>query len=190
VLELAAEPLEGEGAILDVGCGGGWLLAELAGAGVDPGRLLGVDLIPERVAAARERVPRADLRRADARELPFEDGAFSLVTLLSCLSSMPERGDVDRALAEVSRVSAPGGLVLCYEPWLANPLNPATSRVAGRTLERSLGPASASPRLTGFPPLARRLGRFAPRLYPTLARHAPTHRLTAHERGGARRPRG
>jgi ubiquinone/menaquinone biosynthesis C-methylase UbiE len=179
---MAATPLAAEGAILDVGCGGGWLLAELAASGVEPGRLHGVDLLPGRVAAARERVPGADVRRADAGELPFADGSISLVTLLTCLSSMPGREEIELALAEVMRVLEPEGLALCYEPSIPNPFNRTTVRVSPATLERGLGPAGERHRLTALPQLARRLGRITPRLYPTLAALAPTHRLSAHRR--------
>ena len=51
--------------VLDVGCGDGWLLDRFAAAGIDARHLHGIDLMPERVAAARQ--PRA--RRRDRRRL-------------------------------------------------------------------------------------------------------------------------
>jgi SAM-dependent methyltransferase len=192
VLELAKEPLAGSGEILDVGCGSGWLLAELAARGVERQRLHGVDLIETRVAAARERAPGVDVHLADARSLPFEDGRFELVAMLTSLSSMLGEESVAGALREARRVLSPTGLVVCYEPWLPNPFNRRTTTISAKALgASSLGPISDSRRLTGFPPLARRLGSLAPRLYPALARFAPTHRLTAHGPGGdAPRSRG
>jgi SAM-dependent methyltransferase len=190
LLELAAGPLRDGGLVLDVGCGSGWLLAELAARGVDPGRLHGVDLIERRVEAAARRVPGASVRRADARVLPFGDRSVELVVLLTALSSMPSGEAVAAALAEAVRVVSPSGLVLCYEPRLANPLNRSTRLVARRDLAASLGPPVASRSLTGLPPLARRLGRATDRLYPPLARITPTHRLTAHSPAGAPRGRG
>jgi SAM-dependent methyltransferase len=190
VLELAAAPLRDGGAVLDVGCGSGWLLAELAARGTDPARLHGVDLIERRVEAAARRVPGASVRRADARSLPFGEDSFGLVVLLTALSSMPSDEAIAAALAEAARVVSPGGLVLCYEPRLANPFNRSTRRVAGRGLAASLGAPVASRTLTGLPPLARRLGRATDRLYPPLARIAPTHQLTAHSPAGAPRPPG
>ena len=184
VLELAEEPLAGSGEILDIGCGSGWLLAEFAARGVERQRLHGVDLIEARVAAAGERVPGVDVRLADARSLPFEDGRFELVAMLTSLSSMLGEESVADALREARRVLSPTGLILCYEPWLPNPFNRRTTTISARALSASLGPASDSRRLTGFPPLARRLGALAPRLYPTLTRFAPTHRVTAHRPGG------
>jgi SAM-dependent methyltransferase len=189
VLGLAAGQLEQGGRILDLGCGGGWLLGELAERGVGAERLHGVDLIESRVEAARRRVPGAQIEVADARALPFEAGRFDLVAILTALSSMPAE-TIPAALGEARRVVAEGGLVLCYEPRFANPFNRATSPVPTATLEASLGPASATASLTGFPPLARRLGAATEKTYPALARVAPTHRVTAHEQGVVRRPRG
>jgi ubiquinone/menaquinone biosynthesis C-methylase UbiE len=140
--------------------------------------LHGVELIAQRVEVARERVPGADVRRGDARELPFADGSIALVTLLTCLSSMPEREDVDRALTEVSRVLAPGGLTLVYEPRIANPFNRATRRVSISKLRGGLGERRSTLTLTGLPPLARRLGPGA-RRYGTLSNIASTHRISA-----------
>lgn len=176
--------------LLDVGCGGGWLLAELAERGAGPQRLHGVDLLPERIAAAQARVPGADIRRADARRLPFESDRFNAVVMLTTLSSIRERRWRAEALAEAARALRQGGVLLCYEPWLPNPLNRATRRVSAAELQVSVGVPLETHRLTGFPPLARRLGPATPRLYPLLSRLAPSHRLTVHAADGARRSGG
>ena len=176
--------------MLDVGCGTGWLLEALAREGIEPSRLHGVEALAARAAAAARRVPGAQVRTADARKLPFEDDRFELVTLVTVLSSMPEEHAVAAALREARRVASPTGVVLIYEPRLPNPLNRNTRTVSRRQLERELGPAVAERTLTGLPPLARRLGDATPRLYPLLARVAPTHRLTAHAGAGAPRRRG
>jgi ubiquinone/menaquinone biosynthesis C-methylase UbiE len=176
---MAAEPIAGDGAICDVGCGSGWLLDAMAESGVAEERLHGVDLLPARVDAAAARLPGADIRRADARTLPYGDGELALVTMFTVLSSMPNREAVRQALAETRRVLAEDGLVLVYEPALPNPLNRATRLVSRAELERELGPFARCRRLTGLPPAARRLGRRTSRLYPMLSRVAPSHRLTA-----------
>lgn len=188
VRELAAAPLRGEGGILDVGCGGGWLLERLAAGDADrprevaEERLHGVDALEPRVEVARRRLPGATIRHADARRLPYPDDEFALLTLLTCLSSLSDREAATETLAEARRVLAPSGLLLVYEPRLPNPLNRATLHVPRRLLRDALGREQASRRLTGFPPLARRLDRFTPRLYPALSRVAATHRLAAWNR--------
>ncbi len=179
VVELAGTQLDGGGKVLDVGCGGGRLLERFAQRGVEQSRLHGVDLIESRLSAARRHLPEADLRRADARKLPYADGEFELATLLTCLSSMPDRDAVRRALAETRRILAPGGLLLCYEPHVPNPFNRSTLTVSPRLLQQSLGRPIETRRLTAFPPLVRHLGRLNRHLYPTLSSLIPTHTLTA-----------
>jgi ubiquinone/menaquinone biosynthesis C-methylase UbiE len=183
VLEMAAKPIAGEGAILDVGCGSGWLLKALREHRADESLIHGIDLLPARVDAALARLPNAGIRWADARRLPFGDGAFALVTMLTALSSMPSRDSVRRALEEGRRVLAPDGLLLVYEARVPNPRNRATRLVGSQELEAVLGPVVDSRALTGLPPVARRLGRITASVYPTLSRLAPTHRLTVY--GGA-----
>jgi ubiquinone/menaquinone biosynthesis C-methylase UbiE len=169
-----------DGEVLDIGCGTGWLLEALAREGVEPARLHGVEALAARAEAAALRVPGAQVRTGDARELPYESDRFELVTLVTVLSSMEGAEAVAAALREARRVAAPTGVVLVYEPRLPNPLNRNTRTIGRRELEEALGPVRAERALTGLPPLARRLGRAAPRLYPLLARAAPTHRLSAH----------
>jgi ubiquinone/menaquinone biosynthesis C-methylase UbiE len=180
ILVLAGDRLAGDGAILDVGCGSGWLLSELAQEGIAESRLHGIDLLPRRVAAAAERVPGAELRVADARALPFEDDSISVVVMLTCLSSMPDHQAVAAALAQAKRVTADGGAILVYEPRVPNPFNRATLRISPKQLRSSLAGVAETTKLTALPPLSRRLGSLTPRLYPWLARVVPTHRLHAY----------
>jgi ubiquinone/menaquinone biosynthesis C-methylase UbiE len=167
------------GQLLDVGCGAGWLLVELAGSGVAQERLHGVELIESRIAAARRALPRADIRRADARRLPFESEAFDVVTMFTVLSSLPDARSVQTVLAETRRVLAPGGVLLVYEPRRPNPLNRATRVVSPQELDASLGSGWREIPLTIVPVVARRLGPLAEWLYPRLRRVRPllTHRL-------------
>jgi SAM-dependent methyltransferase len=187
LFEKALGELAGQGEILDAGCGTGWWLAQLAAGGVTPGRMHGIDLLPDRVEAAARLVPGTHIAQADARRLPFEDERFGLVLLLTVLSSMDSGASVAGALREVRRVLAPGGLLLVYEPRVPNPLNPATRRIGRADLEQVLERRCLSVEsLTVLPPLARRLGPLTGRLYPPLARFPPlrTHFLAAYRRPG------
>jgi ubiquinone/menaquinone biosynthesis C-methylase UbiE len=170
--------LAGGGPVLDAGCGTGWWLARLAAAGAAPGRLTGVDLLPERAAAAAARTPGATVHTADVRALPFDDARFELVLLLTVLSSLRDASDVRRALTEAARVTAPGGRVVIWEPRVPT-LNRATRLIRQRDVTAVIGPGVKSRSITLLPPLARRLGRATPRLYPALARvpSLRSHRL-------------
>jgi SAM-dependent methyltransferase len=106
--ELDRLPLGPGARLLDAGCGSGRTLDELARYG----RVSGVDLSPVAVAAARDR-GHVDVRVAPIEQLPFDDGAFDVVTCLDVIEHTPD----DRAsLGELRRVTRPGGLLLVTVP--------------------------------------------------------------------------
>lgn len=92
--------------LLDVGCGSGMLLALAAERGAEPS---GLDVTPELLAIARERLPAADLREGDMESLPFDDAAFDAVTGVNAFQFA---GDPGRALTEAVRVLRPGGALV------------------------------------------------------------------------------
>lgn len=183
IAAVAGSDLESDGHVLDVGCGGGWLLHEFASRGMEPGRLHGIDALKWRIDTAAARLPASDIRLGDCRALPWRDGTFRLVTLTTVLSSLKGPGDVARAIGEVRRVIEPGGLVLIYEPRVPTPGNRRTRRVRMAEVERALGASSVRETLTLAPPLARRLGRLTATSYGRLSALKP---LTTHVLAGWR----
>jgi ubiquinone/menaquinone biosynthesis C-methylase UbiE len=95
--------------VLDVGCGAGDSLADLAEAYGSSIKLTGADFSSRAVEAASARLGgRANIVRADATRLPFHDELFSHVLVFGLLEHIR---DDDRALAEVWRVCARGAHV-------------------------------------------------------------------------------
>lgn len=185
VLGAAAPQLRGEGALLDCGCGYGWLLAALVEAGAEPRRLHAVERDRERAEAAARRVPGAVVLNADARDLPFADGEFAAVFQLVSLSSFGSARSVGEALAESRRVLSPDGLLLVYESRLPNPFNRGTRRLRRADLGAAGLEVRGARSLTLLPPLGRRLGALTPALHPRLSRVAPLrshHLLTCRPR--------
>jgi ubiquinone/menaquinone biosynthesis C-methylase UbiE len=146
--------------LLDVGCGAGDDLQRIAGrfADLHPS-LHGADLLPDRIAKARQAVPRATFHVGGAERLPFSDQQFDVVIAATVFSSILD-GSLARAVAdEMTRLVADSGVIICYDMRYPNPWNPHIKAVGARKLRR-LFPA-ASIRLTPvtlLPPLARRLG--------------------------------
>ena len=94
--------------ILDVGCGTGANL-ELLG---QYGEAEGVDVSPDALAFCRAR-GLANVRLGEAEKLPYEDGAFDLVTALDVVEHL----DDDAAgLREMRRVLRPRGRALLFVP--------------------------------------------------------------------------
>jgi 2-polyprenyl-3-methyl-5-hydroxy-6-metoxy-1,4-benzoquinol methylase len=77
---------ERPGRVLDIGCGGGWFLKAAAERGW---RGVGVDLSPEAVRHARERLG-VDARQGMVAEQGFEPASFDLVTLWNVLEVLPD----------------------------------------------------------------------------------------------------
>jgi SAM-dependent methyltransferase len=98
--------------VVDVGCGTGRAVAELAEQGA---HAIGVDHDAAMLAAARGRFPDIDVRAADAADLPLSDGQVHGYRADKVYHVLP---DPHAALAEARRVLAPGGrIVLLGQDW-------------------------------------------------------------------------
>ena len=108
-----------DGPLLELGCGGGTLLAEISVRHLGR-RLLGVDLHPLALTYAQRRLAdSALLSQSDLQSLPFADDSVAVILALDAL----DQRDVDLAsgLAESWRILLPGGMLLLRvsaHPWL------------------------------------------------------------------------
>jgi len=94
--------------ILDLAAGTGSSSEPLAAAGAD---VIPADFSEGMLAAGRKSRPQLAFTKADALNLPFSDGQFDLVTISFGLRNT---ADIDLALAQMLRVTKPGGqLVVC-----------------------------------------------------------------------------
>ncbi len=143
--------------VLDVGCGVGDAVTRFETLGVPRSSLVGIDLVPERLARARARYTGVTFLEGNAGDLPFTDHAFDVVAQSTMFSSILDEGLRRRAAAEMIRVTKPGGVILWYDfRW--NPLNRST-RGLGLSELRRLFPHCEirARRATLAPPLARPL---------------------------------
>jgi ubiquinone/menaquinone biosynthesis C-methylase UbiE len=166
---------QASGDVLEVAIGSGLNLPYYP-----PGiRLVGVDISPPMLAIARRRAAehslQADLREGDAHQLALPDASFDTVVCTFSLCAIP---DERQAVAEMTRLLRPGGLLLLAdhvagrsrpvralqrglelisvpvggEHFLRRPLN--TARSAGLDIERQerFGPAGIVERLAARKP--------------------------------------
>lgn len=98
---------EGTRRLLDVACGTGIVTRRLAAA--DGLAVTGVDLTLGMARRAAARLP-GSILLADARRLPFRDGAFDAVSSVWLLHLAATPEDVRTLVGECARVLRPGGV--------------------------------------------------------------------------------
>lgn len=121
--------------VLEVGCGTGLVLLRLREFARSA---RGVDLSPGMLQKAEQRG--LDVTLGSATALPFPDHQFDVTCAFKVLAHVP---DIEKALAEMARVTRPGGVVLAefYNPFslrgLAKRLGPA-GKIAEGASERDV----------------------------------------------------
>ena len=116
VLEATA-PHPGE-RVLEVGCGGGALLPVFAAAVGRAGRVMGIDISPDQIAAAKLACEDTEVAAAevqDVHQLSFGDASFDAIVAIQVIEYLPQP---PRALAELRRVCSPSGrLIVLATNW-------------------------------------------------------------------------
>jgi len=146
------------GATLEVGCGTAGPLGWLQEGGATPA--VGVDVQAQRLAQAAAIKAQVSLAAADGRRLPFRSGAFSTAVCAVLFSSVLDDSVAADLAAEITRVVAPGGVVLWFDLVLPNPRNPDVRPIGRRALRRLFpGARQDLQRCVLVPTLARRLSQ-------------------------------
>jgi SAM-dependent methyltransferase len=130
---LDALAIEAGESVLEVGCGSGVIMRELARRTAGANRLIGRDMNPYLLREARALARREglldhiDFGEGRAEALPLPDGAVDV----ALSSTVFEEGDADRMLSEIVRVTRPGGRIgivvraVDMPFWVNLPLDPA-----------------------------------------------------------------
>jgi ubiquinone/menaquinone biosynthesis C-methylase UbiE len=108
-------PIQRDLCVLDVGCGTGQLIVDIA-RHLPDARLVGLDLSAGMVNAARSHCNvagvAATIQQGVSNQLPYDDACFDLVV---CTHSFHHYPDQDRVISEFVRVLAPGGWAMILD---------------------------------------------------------------------------
>ncbi len=157
--------------LLDVGCGIGDNLLYFLRLGFDPAHLRGVELIPERAAESRQRLPAGlAIDACNASDLRIPDGTMDIVFQSLVFSSILDDGLARQVAAEMWRVLKKGGIVLWYDFTYDNPKNRDVRGVSARQISAYFPDADEieTSRVTLAPPVSRRICAVSERLYPVI----------------------
>jgi len=149
--------------ILDVGCGVGYYLREFVKWGARPEHIIGIDLLPDRIAEAKYLCPEAvKLQCGSATKLAFPDATFDLVLQITVFTSILDPGMKQQIAREMLRVVKRDGLILWYDYYINNPRNPDVRGVKKQEIHQLFhGARIELRRITLAPPLIRLLARYS-----------------------------
>ncbi len=149
--------------ILDVGCGTGDWIREFVKWGAKPENIVGLDLLPERIAAAKRLCPAfVSLYTGSAAKLDFADRSFDCVLQSTVFSSILSPRRREQIASEMLRVLRPTGFILWYDFFFDNPKNPDVCGIRKKEIHRLFHDCSLTVERVGLaPPLARALAPFS-----------------------------
>jgi ubiquinone/menaquinone biosynthesis C-methylase UbiE len=143
-LDWVAQVVGARARALEVGCGAGFLAAELASRGLT---VYAIDSVPKMVQLTEERLSARGLSAiataavGDANHIDAPDASFDLVTALGVIDWVPSASG---ALGEMARVLRPGGHLICSAghpaalAFLLDPLKNAALAPALRAVKQAL----------------------------------------------------
>jgi len=149
--------------VLEIGCGTGQWLRDFVKWGARPEHITGVDLLPDRLEAARQWCPRGiTLECRSAAALMCPDRSFDLVLQSTVFTSILDAAMRSAVAAEMRRVVRLSGLILWYDYRVDNPANPDV-RGVGKPEIHELFPDChiELTRVTLAPPLSRALAPYS-----------------------------
>ena len=167
--------------ILEVGCGTGQWLRDFVRWGARPENVWGVDMLPARIAEAKESCPSGmTLRCQDSTKLDVPDGSFDLVLQSTVFTSILNLEMKHLLAREMLRVMRANGLIIWYDFHVNNPSNPDVHGVGRGEIKQLFPNCNISlEKLTLAPPIGRRIARVSSPLYRVLSFIKPlcTHYL-------------
>tara|TARA_Y100001970_G_C13820654_1_gene644715 strand:- start:2 stop:691 length:690 start_codon:yes stop_codon:yes gene_type:complete len=157
--------------ILDIGCAGGNIFPLLIDLGIDEKNINGIDIRSNRIKDAKKLFPKSKLNIMDARKLDFNSNSFDIIITFTLFSSILDEDFRIKIANEILRVLKSGGVIIYYDLRYNNPFNRNVIKMSYDEIN-DLFPKMGKKLdlVTVAPPLIRRIGCIAEKIYPILSK--------------------
>ena len=136
-LALESIPLQKGAKVLDMGCGNGRIFELLKNNDIE---YYGLDISNDLIKHAQKNIPKGQFVVCDLLNTPYKDNEFDLVLCVATLHHIPSKEARERAVAEIYRITKPGGYTLAttWYFWksqrhLKGIINTALAKAKGKT---------------------------------------------------------
>ncbi len=160
--------------VLDVGCGGGGNFYQLLRLGYEASNISGIDILPDRLEAARKDYPNICFVLSDASRMEFPDASFDLLSEFTMFATLPDDALAAEIAREMIRVCKDDGYLLLVD-WRTPKLGDSNYKALTRKRLRTLFGVGRGTRLIGvyrgalIPPVGRFLSKYLPSTYFLIA---------------------
>lgn len=159
----------GELKLVEVGCGNGGNLLEFVRYGFNPKNIIGIEVLPDRVAKARERLPsNISIFEAEITEAKIQNSSIDIAYQSLVFSSVLDPIHRKKMAEVIWSWVREGGGILWYDFSFNNPNNRDVTGIKMAEIRKlfPLGKIIYREKITLAPPISRVIGKYYPFLLP------------------------
>jgi ubiquinone/menaquinone biosynthesis C-methylase UbiE len=105
--------------VLDVGCGSGGSLIQFLDLGFNPNNLYGIDIIPNNIENAKEKLCNVQFECGNAAQMDYKSDYFDIVTESTMFMQITDNNLSQKIANEMLRVVKPSGYIMLID-WRYN----------------------------------------------------------------------